>query len=47
MRTLPSFLAFFLMGLADAMGPTSDAVGRSTKLSLKGGKKAAQEAARA
>ncbi len=26
MRTLPIFLAFFLMGLADAMGPMSDAV---------------------
>ncbi len=26
MRTLPIFLAFFLMGLADAMGPNSDAV---------------------
>jgi MFS transporter, FHS family, L-fucose permease len=26
MRTLPIFLAFFLMGLADAMGPLSDAV---------------------
>jgi FHS family L-fucose permease-like MFS transporter len=25
MRTLPIFLAFFLMGLADAMGPNSDA----------------------
>ncbi|MGA2617818.1 MAG: MFS transporter [Thermoguttaceae bacterium] len=25
-RTLPIFLAFFLMGLADAMGPNSDAV---------------------
>ena len=28
MRTLPIFLAFFLMGLADAMGPMSDAVGK-------------------
>ena len=26
MKTLPIFLAFFLMGLADAMGPMSDAV---------------------
>jgi fucose permease len=26
MRTLPIFLAFFLMGLADAMGPNADAV---------------------
>jgi FHS family L-fucose permease-like MFS transporter len=26
MKTLPIFLAFFLMGLADAMGPNSDAV---------------------
>jgi FHS family L-fucose permease-like MFS transporter len=25
-KTLPIFLAFFLMGLADAMGPMSDAV---------------------
>ena len=25
-KTLPIFLAFFLMGLADAMGPNSDAV---------------------
>jgi len=26
LKTLPIFLAFFLMGLADAMGPMSDAV---------------------
>src|SRR5271157_5276715 len=26
MRTLPIFLAFFLMGLADAMGPNADKV---------------------
>src|SRR5208337_1376377 len=26
MRTLPIFLAFFLMGLADAMGPNADRV---------------------
>jgi fucose permease len=26
MKTLPIFLAFFLMGLADAMGPNSDAI---------------------
>ena len=26
LNTLPIFLAFFLMGLADAMGPNSDAV---------------------
>ena len=26
LRTIPIFLAFFLMGLADAMGPNSDAV---------------------
>ena len=25
-KTLPIFLAFFLMGLADAMGPMSDGV---------------------
>src|ERR1035438_5397898 len=33
MRTLPIFLAFFLMGLADAMGPMSDAVKGQYQLS--------------
>lgn len=33
MRTLPIFLAFFLMGLADAMGPMSDAVKNQYQLS--------------
>jgi fucose permease len=33
MRTLPIFLAFFLMGLADAMGPNADAVKRHYELS--------------
>lgn len=33
MRTLPIFLAFFLMGLADAMGPMSDAVGKEYNVS--------------
>ena len=33
MRTLPIFLAFFLMGLADAMGPMSDAVGKEYHVS--------------
>jgi len=33
MRTLPIFLAFFLMGLADAMGPMSDQVKKSYDLS--------------
>src|SRR5512146_2337681 len=33
MRTLPIFLAFFLMGLADAMGPNSDAVKDAYKVS--------------
>src|SRR5512136_3479796 len=33
MRTLPIFLAFFLMGLADAMGPMSDAVEREYSIS--------------
>src|SRR3974390_983137 len=33
MRTLPIFLAFFLMGLADAMGPMSDAVGKEYNIS--------------
>lgn len=33
MRTLPIFLAFFLMGLADAMGPNSDAVKQQYALS--------------
>jgi len=33
MRTLPIFLAFFLMGLADAMGPMSDAVGKEYQIS--------------
>jgi FHS family L-fucose permease-like MFS transporter len=33
MRTLPIVLAFFLMGLADAMGPMSDAVGKQYQLS--------------
>ena len=33
MRTLPIFLAFFLMGLADAMGPMSDAVGKEYHIS--------------
>lgn len=33
MKTLPIFLAFFLMGLADAMGPMSDAVGKEYNIS--------------
>ncbi len=33
MKTIPIFLAFFLMGLADAMGPMSDAVGREYQIS--------------
>jgi MFS transporter, FHS family, L-fucose permease len=33
MRTLPIFLAFFLMGLADAMGPMSDAVQKEYQVS--------------
>src|SRR3974377_586233 len=33
MRTLPIFLAFFLMGLADAMGPMSEAVKNQYQLS--------------
>jgi MFS transporter, FHS family, L-fucose permease len=33
LNTLPIFLAFFLMGLADAMGPMSDGVGQQYKLS--------------
>jgi len=33
MRTIPIFLAFFLMGLADAMGPMSDAVGKEYQIS--------------
>ncbi len=33
MRTLPIFLAFFLMGLADAMGPMSDAVEKEYHIS--------------
>lgn len=33
MRTLPIFLAFFLMGLADAMGPMSDAVQKEYHIS--------------
>ena len=33
MKTLPIFLAFFLMGLADAMGPMSDAVGKEYQIS--------------
>jgi len=33
MRTLPIFLAFFLMGLADAMGPMSEAVKNQYHLS--------------
>jgi MFS transporter, FHS family, L-fucose permease len=33
MRTLPIFLAFFLMGLADAMGPMSDAVEKQYNIS--------------
>ena len=32
-KTLPSFLAFFLMGLADAMGPMSDGVKKQYALS--------------
>jgi MFS transporter, FHS family, L-fucose permease len=32
-RIIPILLAFFLMGLADAMGPNSDAVGAAYKLS--------------
>lgn len=34
MRTLPIFLAFFLMGLADAMGPNADAVKGETAYHL-------------
>lgn len=33
LRTLPIFLAFFLMGLADAMGPMSDAVKKDYAIS--------------
>ena len=33
LRTVPIFLAFFLMGVADAMGPMSDAVKTQYKLS--------------
>jgi fucose permease len=33
MRTLPIFLAFFLMGLADAMGPNADAVKKAYVIS--------------
>jgi fucose permease len=33
LKTLPIFLAFFLMGLADAMGPMSDGVKRQYELS--------------
>jgi len=33
MKTLPIFLAFFLMGLADAMGPMSDGVKNQYELS--------------
>ena len=33
LKTLPIFLAFFLMGLADAMGPNSDAVKDAYQLS--------------
>ena len=33
MRTIPIFLAFFLMGLADAMGPMSDAVEKQYNIS--------------
>jgi FHS family L-fucose permease-like MFS transporter len=35
MRTLPIFLAFFLMGLADAMGPNADRVKNAYQLSNK------------
>src|SRR5208283_5132883 len=33
LKTLPIFLAFLLMGVADAMGPMSDAVQKDYKLS--------------
>ena len=33
MRTLPIFLAFFLMGLADAMGPSADKIKRAYQIS--------------
>lgn len=33
LRTIPIFLAFFLMGLADAMGPMSDAVQKQYRVS--------------
>jgi MFS transporter, FHS family, L-fucose permease len=33
LKTMPIFLAFFLMGLADAMGPMSDGVKKSYELS--------------
>ena len=33
LRTLPIFLAFFVMGVADAMGPMSDAVQKDYQLS--------------
>ena len=33
LKTLPIFLAFLLMGVADAMGPMSDAVKNDYKLS--------------
>jgi len=34
-KTLPIFLAFFLMGLADAMGPNADAVKKAYQISNK------------
>ncbi len=33
LKTIPIFLAFFVMGVADAMGPMSDAVKADYKLS--------------
>ena len=32
-RTLPVFMTFFVMGVADAMGPMADAVQRDYRLS--------------
>lgn len=36
LKTLPIFLAFFLMGLADAMGPNSDKIKEAYSLSESG-----------
>ena len=34
LRTIPIFLAFFLMGLADAMGPNSDKIKEAYKRTI-------------